>query len=69
MIAGHTAPPGRVMGHSGAVLSDQYVPAAVKLEALRQAGAVAVRHPGEMGEAMKKMIEEWRKRESESLLK
>ncbi|EGX91599.1 succinate-CoA ligase (alpha subunit) [Cordyceps militaris CM01] len=56
MVAGRTAPQGRVMGHAGAVLMPRDVSAADKAEALRRAGAVVVPHPGVMGETMKALL-------------
>lgn len=57
MVAGQTAPLGRIMGHAGAVLTPRDVPAEVKAKALEDAGAVVVPHPGVMGATMKRLIE------------
>lgn len=56
MIAGITAPPGKTMGHAGALLSPRDASAKAKANALRDAGAVVVPHPGLMGSEMKKLL-------------
>ncbi|OHW93738.1 succinate-ligase [Colletotrichum incanum] len=56
MVAGRTAPPGKTMGHAGAILSPRDVPADTKAKALREAGAVVVSHPGVMGTEMKRLL-------------
>lgn len=57
MVAGHTAPPGRTMGHAGAILRAGDVPADVKARALEDAGAIIVTHPGLLGPAMQELLE------------
>lgn len=52
-IAGRTAPPGRRMGHAGAIVSGGEGTAEAKFEALREAGAVVVENPGLIGETVK----------------
>jgi len=51
-IAGFTAPPGRKMGHAGAIISGSSGTAAAKKEALQAAGVTVVAYPTQIGEAV-----------------
>jgi succinyl-CoA synthetase alpha subunit len=51
-VAGVTAPPGRKMGHAGAIISGSKGTAQAKMEALSAAGVVVAVNPTEAGEAM-----------------
>jgi len=55
-IAGRTAPPGRRMGHAGAIISGGKGTAAEKMEAMRQCGIHVALSPAEIGETMAKLI-------------
>jgi succinyl-CoA synthetase alpha subunit len=56
-IAGQTAPPGRRMGHAGAIISGGKGTAADKMAALKAAGIAVVPTPAEIGSTMKNLLE------------
>lgn len=55
-IAGVTAPPGKKMGHAGAIISGSQGTAQAKMEALRAAGAQVGLNPTEAGELMAQVV-------------
>jgi len=55
-IAGQTAPPGRRMGHAGAIISGGEGTAAEKMAAMEDAGIHVVISPAEMGETMARLL-------------
>ena len=61
-IAGRTAPPGRRMGHAGAIISGGKGTAAEKMEAMRKAGIKVAESPAEIGSTMLKAIEALKKK-------
>ena len=55
-IAGATAPPGKKMGHAGAIISGSQGTAQAKMEALREAGAQVALNPTEAGDLMAEVV-------------
>jgi succinyl-CoA synthetase alpha subunit len=56
-IAGSTAPPGKRMGHAGAIITGSAGKASEKIKALSQAGATIAPNPAEVGLTIKKVLE------------
>jgi succinyl-CoA synthetase alpha subunit len=57
-IAGATAPPGRRMGHAGAIISGNSGTAEAKKQTLREAGATIVDSPAEIGATTQRILKE-----------
>lgn len=55
-VAGRTAPPGRRMGHAGAIISGSEGTAQEKIEILKNAGVHVAESPAEIGSTMKQVI-------------
>lgn len=55
-IAGVTAPPGKKMGHAGAIISGSKGTAAAKMQALEAAGARVAQNPTEVGQLMAEVV-------------
>jgi len=55
-VAGRTAPPGKRMGHAGAIISGGKGTAAEKVEALRAAGIRVAETPAQMGSTVQEML-------------
>jgi len=55
-IAGATAPPGKRMGHAGAIITGEAGTAQAKMRALQEAGAVVIPTPAEIGETVHRVL-------------
>lgn len=63
-IAGRTAPPGRRMGHAGAIISGGKGTAVEKMAAMKKAGIKVVENPAEMGSTMLTALEALKKKKA-----
>jgi len=57
-IAGQTAPPGKRMGHAGAIIAGGKGTAAAKMDALREAGVAVVEKPSDMAQTLLRVLDE-----------
>ena len=55
-IAGRTAPPGKRMGHAGAIISGSSGTAAAKIKALNDAGVPVAEKPSDVARLLKEML-------------
>ena len=56
-VAGATAPPGRRMGHAGAIITGVANKASEKMKALETVGVTVVKNPAEIGLAVKQALQ------------
>jgi len=56
LIVGQSAPPGRRMGHAGAIVTGNDALASEKIKALSSAGAAIIPRPGDIGETIKEIL-------------
>ncbi len=57
-VAGQTAPPGRRMGHAGAIITGGHGTAAEKMAVLQECGVHVLQSPAEIGEAIEAALKE-----------
>ena len=55
-IAGQTAPPGRRMGHAGAIIGGSEDTAAAKMKIMKESGIHVVESPADIGSTMKRVL-------------
>jgi succinyl-CoA synthetase alpha subunit len=55
-IAGRSAPPGKRMGHAGAIITGKAGTAETKIEAFRNAGVKTAERPSEVAEILKRLL-------------
>lgn len=56
LVVGRTAPPGRRMGHAGAIITGRAASADEKIKSLKSAGAAVITNPGLIGETVKDLL-------------